>query len=425
MALPSSSSISISAIHTELGSTSYSLHALSTSASFSAPDAMREFWGYYKNYVIKYGLAPTAFDGARNSIKLANGGVGVVNATWLKSSGVQTTSKAVILLDGNLNYDFTWNGNDTGAGNSGTPYTTAQMPDGKIVVGGNVDSFNGTSSQKIYRINTNGTIDSGFTAGGKLNGTVTDMVPLPDGKLVVIGGFSTYNTSTSAPGICRLNTDGTFDSAFNGVGSGFNGTPHSIVRLSTGEFIVAGDFSQYNGQSVGRIVKLSSTGTIDSTFQTNSGTGLGGGSYGGSTRVKLAYDDKVYVTGWFTSYNGTSRNLPPRINTNGTLDTTFVNYTGYDLNSYGSVQIEPLPNGKVLYGGLDASLTYGNWKTSLINEDGSLNINLSTQDLALMVAKSNTEFVMLGLSSWKGTSVPGIAVVNTAGTLISTYANYP
>ena len=46
MALPTSGPLSISAIRTELGSTSGSLRTLSAAAGFSTPDSMYEFYGY-------------------------------------------------------------------------------------------------------------------------------------------------------------------------------------------------------------------------------------------------------------------------------------------------------------------------------------------------------------------------------------------
>lgn len=46
MALPSSGALSISAIKTELGSSSNSLRTLSGLAGFSTPDAISEFYGY-------------------------------------------------------------------------------------------------------------------------------------------------------------------------------------------------------------------------------------------------------------------------------------------------------------------------------------------------------------------------------------------
>ena len=52
MALQSSGAISISQIHTELGSSSYSLRTLSAEAGKSTPDAMSEFYGYANAHTV-------------------------------------------------------------------------------------------------------------------------------------------------------------------------------------------------------------------------------------------------------------------------------------------------------------------------------------------------------------------------------------
>jgi len=55
MALPSSGPLSISQIHTALGSSSYSLHTLSVAAGKTTPDAISEFYGYSSlTYVYLY-----------------------------------------------------------------------------------------------------------------------------------------------------------------------------------------------------------------------------------------------------------------------------------------------------------------------------------------------------------------------------------
>lgn len=422
MTLRSSGPISMTEIKTELNASTYSLHALHTLAGLTIPDAMSEFWGYSSvNYILSYGIAPQAWDGARNSIKLANGGVGIVNQTWLRRPGVEVSSKGVILLDADLNYDFTFNNNDTGTGNAGTVYCLAEMPDGKIVVGGNVITYNGTASRAIYRLNRDGTLDTTFLGTNVFanQDTVTDMVALPDGKLIIIGDFTNYS-GNPAPGICRLNADGSFDNTFTGVGTGFtSGTPYSIGRLSTGDLILSGDFTQYNGQTVGRILKLDSNGTLDNTFQTNIGTGVGTFGYE-RLAVSIAYDDKIYLKGWYQSFNGTSRNTPIRLNTNGTIDTGFANYTPATTEPDA---MTPLPNGQVIYSGHDG--TWANYQTLLFNEDGTLATTLSSTHSAQdVVAISDTVFVLLGLSNWNGTAVPNIAVINSSGTILNTYQNH-
>jgi hypothetical protein len=64
MPLPSNTTISISQIRTELGTSNGSLRALSALAGKSTPDAMSEFWGYsnvtYSFYGFFYYFDPCA-----------------------------------------------------------------------------------------------------------------------------------------------------------------------------------------------------------------------------------------------------------------------------------------------------------------------------------------------------------------------------
>lgn len=57
MPLPSSGTISISQIKTELGSSSNSLRALSSTVGFSSPDAMSEFYGYDTDFLLNLDAA--------------------------------------------------------------------------------------------------------------------------------------------------------------------------------------------------------------------------------------------------------------------------------------------------------------------------------------------------------------------------------
>lgn len=73
--------------------------------------------------------------------------------------------------------------------------------------------------------------------GDGFDAPVTAMVTRSDGKIYVAGEFTKYKGVT-APGICRLNLDGTLDATFN-PGSGFTcdaeyGPPTQLVVSSTG-----------------------------------------------------------------------------------------------------------------------------------------------------------------------------------------------
>ena len=67
MALPGvGNSISISQIHNELGSSSYSLRTLSSEAGKSTPDAMSEFYGYSNTVVVQIDFTYPTYCGCYN-----------------------------------------------------------------------------------------------------------------------------------------------------------------------------------------------------------------------------------------------------------------------------------------------------------------------------------------------------------------------
>ena len=86
MALPSSGAISISQIHTELGSSSYSLRTLSAAAGKSTPDSMSEFYGYSSSpATVYYSNDESSFGGDANLRIYAwdNNGNNILSEWWV------------------------------------------------------------------------------------------------------------------------------------------------------------------------------------------------------------------------------------------------------------------------------------------------------------------------------------------------------
>jgi len=218
--------------------------------------------------------------------------------------------------------------------NLGTGITTdyssvnavALQSDGKILVGGEFDAFNGSTNNNILRLNSDGTRDATFNTGTGFNRAVACFTIQPDGKILVGGSFWTYKGLAVPARLVRLNADGTLDATF-GVASGFDGTVNSIALQPDGKMIVAGFFSNANGVPRAGITRLNSDGTTDATF--NVGTALSG-PQPFAHAVKLQSDGKVLLGGQFVTYNGTSINRIARLNSDGTLDATFNVGTGCD-----------------------------------------------------------------------------------------------
>ena len=223
------------------------------------------------------------------------------------------------------------------------------QPDGKILVGGAFDSFNGTSTVRIARLNADGTLDNTFTTGTGFNTTVNSVDVQPDGKILVGGIFTSFNGTSTVNRIARLNTNGALDNTFN-TGTGFNDEVISVDVQPDGKILVGGFFSSFNGTStVNRIARLNADGTLDNTF--NTGTGF-------NNTVNSVYvqpDGKILVGGVFTSFNGTNDvNRIAQLNANGTLDAAFTTNTGAGLSNSvwnDAVDIQA-GTGNILVGGI-------------------------------------------------------------------------
>ena len=139
----------------------------------------------------------------------------------------------------------------------------------------------------------------------------------PDGKILLAGSFSDFNGNARA-GITRLNSNGTEDVAFyTNLGTATTGFIEDIKILPSSKIIVGGWFTSFNGNTRNKIVCLNNDGTEDTAFYSNVGTGFNGDI------MTVAVDgDKIILGGSFTQLNGNTRNRITRLNADGTEDTS-------------------------------------------------------------------------------------------------------
>jgi uncharacterized delta-60 repeat protein len=284
-----------------------------------------------------------------------------------------TVANRITRLNTDGTRDTTFN---TGTGSNNGVNAIAIQTDGKIILAGNFTAFNGTPANKIARLNTNGTIDTTFNAGTGSNNFIISIAIQTDGKIVVAGLFTTFN-GTPANNIVRLNTNGTIDTTFT-TGTGANITVRDIAIQTDGKIIIGGEFTAFNGAVANKIARLNTNGTIDTTF--NTGTGFNSGEFGVSAdEIAIQTDGKIVVAGSFTTFNGAVANTIVRLNTNGTIDTTFATNTvlgSGDFSSYvGAIAIQT--DGNIILGGsfTDFNGTPANGIARL-NTNGTIDTNL-------------------------------------------------
>ncbi len=128
--------------------------------------------------------------------------------------------------------------------------------DGKIILGGSFKAFNGVTNHNIVRLNTDGSLDTSFNTGIGFDGnsTISTIYVQKDGKIILGGRFNTFN-GVKSRNIVRIDKNGNIDTTFK-TGEGFNGQVKIILPESRNKIIVAGDFSTYNLDSFTSIVRL-------------------------------------------------------------------------------------------------------------------------------------------------------------------------
>lgn len=200
-------------------------------------------------------------------------------------------------------------------------YPTASK---NLIVTGIFTQYNGTTVGRIVRLLPTGAIDTSFT--NQTTGFNSDPRGIridSNGRIWVVGAFTSYAGSTYNRFVV-LNSDST---VWTGItySTGFNSTAYDITPISTGGWIIVGNFTTYKGTTSNRIVKLNSVGEIDNSFSI--GTGFEAAPW---VATELP-DGRIAAAGFFTSYNGTTSYRVALLNSNGTLSQAFSNN---DLNSY-------------------------------------------------------------------------------------------
>jgi uncharacterized delta-60 repeat protein len=264
---------------------------------------------------------------------------------------------------------------------------------------------------------TNNNFDNTIGFNGAVN--LYCIVVQPDNKIIVGGSFTQYK-GVSENYIIRLNSDGTKDFTFDNS-IGFDTFVGVIALQPDGKILVGGDFTTYKGISANRIVRLNSDGSIDTTF--NYGTG-----FNDITRsIAIQPDGKIIIGGFYTTYNGLANVRIIRLNSDGTKDLTFDNLIGFSSTARALVL---QPDGKILVGG--NFTTYKGVSANRIirlNSDGTkdltfnntIGFNNTTNAITL---QSDGKILVGGLfTSYKSVTNNRIIRLNSDGTKDITFDN--
>ena len=211
---------------------------------------------------------------------------------------------------------------DPGQGADSTIHAVVLQPDGKILIAGDFTSYAGAARNHIARLNADGSLDTTFDPGTGTNDdgdhSPTGGYPIAlqaDGKILVGGDFTSYD-GTARNRIARLNTDGSLDLSFD-PGTGADNRVDAIAIQADGKIIVGGWFSSYKGTARARLARLDPNGDLDPSY--DPGMWL---VDGGIHALALQADGKVVAGGMFAVAGGAG-SCVARFNTDGSLDDGF------------------------------------------------------------------------------------------------------
>ena len=350
----------------------------------------------------------TGFSGIVYAIAVQTDGRILIGGAYSLYNGAASNFVTRLNANGTVDSTFT-------SGSNNTVNTIAVQPDGKILIGGDFTTYNATSINRVARLNANGTLDGTFTPGTGASNSVYRMALQTDGKILVGGAFTSYN-SVAKNYITRINADGTLDGTFNS-GTGANNLVNAVAVAGNGKILVGGDFTTYNGTTAGRLVQLNTNGTVDGTFSS------GAGPNGSINTISIQSDSKIVIGGIFDTYNGVSRLSVARLNASGTVDTTFTSSPNNRVQT-SAIQTD----GKVLIGGLFTSNnTISSNFVARLNTDGILDANFNpgtgaSSTVNTITMQSDGKILIGGIFSFFNGMVRNrIARLNSDGTLDATF----
>jgi uncharacterized delta-60 repeat protein len=287
----------------------------------------------------------SGFNGEVNAVAIQSDGKILVGGNFTTYKG--TARNRIIRLETDGSIDTTFG---IGTGFNDTVWAITIQPDEKILVGGEFTSYSGVSESRMTRLNTNGSVDTTFVTP-TINDSVFDISVQTDGKIVAVGDF-TQVSGVARTSIVRFLTGGTIDSTFS-AGTVSAGA-YSVIAQSDGKIMVGGGFATVSGVSSSKIVRLLSGGTRDTSFSVGNGFRLTGATSGAFVvDITPTQDGKYFISGIFDEYSGTSANAVARLNSDGSIDTTFNQGTGLVFDESGfSMPSTVLSNGNIVVSGL-------------------------------------------------------------------------
>lgn len=326
----------------------------------------------------------------------ASTGVGAV------SIGDQIFFGPVFKVNGNVAIDGNFRAT---VGSNGAIFDVLQLPDQRLILVGSFTDFEHKGAVKplnrIVMTSKDGEVDRTLQSGIAADGYLSSIIRLPNGKLVIAGGFSSYDVHLGQiKNITLLNSNGSLDSVIvrtylnqDTVPSFNGGTDGGITKIfPNGNTITAvGSFNYYlqyeynkpnyskerdslitDSVRVKNVVRFFADGSLDSSFNYDFQRHMSlDGPNGPVSDGFMQSDGKLILVGRFTKYNGENVNNIVRLNEDGSIDRNFKVGNGSD-NYIASIRYNAALHRYILAGAFENFNGEPHSGLVLLNEDGSV-----------------------------------------------------
>jgi uncharacterized delta-60 repeat protein len=188
------------------------------------------------------------------------------------------------------------------------------QPDGKIVVGGWINTSDSASNSALFRYNADGTPDNSFDNDGvainalsSSHDRVNRVLLRPDGKILTVGISVNAQQNAQNYAVTLYNSDGALDLAYGNKGTSFLPAT-GIVSIedallqTDGKIIIAGSNSDLSGSRYRtHLVRFNPNGSFDFTFGNGGRVNFPVGYSSRGSALAIQNDKKILVAGGGTT----------------------------------------------------------------------------------------------------------------------------
>ncbi|MBE9211527.1 DUF4347 domain-containing protein [Plectonema cf. radiosum LEGE 06105] len=281
--------------------------------------------------------------------------------------------------------------------------TVAIQSDGKIIVGGRIQSNNTHHDPDfaLIRYNTDGTLDTGFGVGGRVITAVTSgqdlidtIIIQPDGKILAVGsaGLSDF-------ALVSYNVDGSLNTSFGNGGKVLTdfGNKWDFGNFAAiqpdGKIVVAGFTGDIDVEASFALARYNADGSLDSSFGNNGKVVTAiGNSYAWAESLVITPSGKIIVSGVVRT-NDKHDFTVVAYNSDGSLDQSFgdsgkvITIANQSRYSYRDTSMALQSDGKIIVAGS------GNNDFTLMRYEGYYNLNLTLSNSNLNYTENAIQII--------------------------------